>query len=106
MNFTLMDLLKRALQVGASEVKLIPGRRTIVVLPQGESEVRGEPQTSERINQLITPVLTPAAQRALGSGWAEWDFDLDGRGPVRVCAELKVGLLHVSLFLDRLDEKE
>ncbi|HVJ21515.1 MAG TPA: type IV pilus twitching motility protein PilT [Polyangiaceae bacterium] len=106
MSLVLIELLKRAVQVGASEVKLVPGRRTIVVLPQGESEVRGEPQTSERINQLISPILTPEAKRALGSGWAEWDFDLEGRGPVRACGELKVGLLHVSFFLDRLDEKE
>jgi twitching motility protein PilT len=106
MSMPLLELLKRALQVGATEVRLIPGRRTIVVLPQGESEVRGEPQTSERINQLIAPVLTSSAQRALGSGWAEWDFDLEGRGPVRACGELKVGLLHVSLFLDRIDQPD
>ncbi len=41
MSMPLMDLLKRAVQVGAQEVRLIPGRRTIVVLPQGESEVKG-----------------------------------------------------------------
>ncbi len=104
MSMPLVELLKRALQVGAQEVRLVPGRRTIVVLPQGESEVRGEPQTSERIQQLITPVISAAAQRALGSGWAEWDFPLEQRGPVRACAELKVGLLHVSLFLDRIDQ--
>jgi twitching motility protein PilT len=97
----LVDLLKRALSVGAQEVRLEPGRRVIVVLPQGESEVRGDPQTSERIDELIKPVIPPDSRRALASGWAEWEFDLDGKGPVRACAELKVGLLHVSLFLDR-----
>src|SRR5262245_2941893 len=97
----LVDLLTRALSVGAQEVRLEPGRRVIVVLPQGESEVRGDPQTSERIDDLIKPVIPPDSRRALASGWAEWEFDLDGKGPVRACAELKVGLLHVSLFLDR-----
>jgi twitching motility protein PilT len=97
----LVDLLKRALSVGAQEVRLEPGRRTIVVLPQGESEVRGDPQTSERIDELIKPVIPADSRRALASGWAEWDFELEGKGPVRACAELKVGLLHVSLFLDR-----
>jgi twitching motility protein PilT len=97
----LVDLLKRALSVGAQEVRLEPGRRVIVVLPQGESEVRGDPQTSERIDELIKPVSPQDSRRALASGWAEWEFDLDGKGPVRACAELKVGLLHVSLFLDR-----
>jgi twitching motility protein PilT len=97
----LVDLLKRALSVGAQEVRLEPGRRVIVVLPQGESEVRGDPYTSERIDDLIKPVIPPDSRRALASGWAEWEFDLEGKGPVRACAELKVGLLHVSLFLDR-----
>jgi twitching motility protein PilT len=97
----LTDLLKRALSVGAQEVRLEPGRRVIVVLPQGESEVRGDPYTSERIDDLIKPVIPPDSRRALASGWAEWEFDLEGKGPVRACAELKVGLLHVSLFLDR-----
>ena len=92
MNFTLMDLLKRALAVGALEVKLVPGRRTIVVLPQGESEVKGDPQTPERINELLAPVMTPEAKRGLHSGWAEWEFSLDGRGPVRVGVEIASAL--------------
>jgi twitching motility protein PilT len=100
----LTELLKRALSVGAREVRLMPGRRTIVVLPQGENEVRGETQTTERIEGLIQPLMPPAAKRALASGWAEWDFELAGRGPVRACAEMKVGLLQVSLFLDRCDQ--
>ena len=104
MNFTLTDLLKRALAVGALEVKLVPGRRTIVVLPHGESEVKGDPQTPERINELLAPVITPEAKRALNSGWAEWEFALDGRGPVRAGVELKLGLPHASLFLDRCDQ--
>jgi twitching motility protein PilT len=87
--------------VGAEELRLIPGRRTIVVLPQGESEVKGDPQTNEKINSLIQPLLTADARRGLASGWAEWEFELEGRGPVRACAELKMGLTHVSLFLDR-----
>jgi twitching motility protein PilT len=102
-SLVLTDLLKRALLVGAQEVRLIPGRRTIVVLPQGESEVRGDTQTPDRINELIGPLMSPLARRALASGWAEWDFDLPGSGPVRACAELKLGLVHVSLFLDRCE---
>jgi twitching motility protein PilT len=104
MNIMLVDLLKRALMLKALEVKLTPGRRTIVVLPQGESEVKGDVLTGERINELLAPVMTPQARRALASGWTEWDFDLPGKGPVRACVELKVGLPHASLFLDRCDE--
>jgi twitching motility protein PilT len=102
-SLTLVDLLKRALSVGAQEVRLIPGRRMIVVLPQGEREVKGDPLTPERIDELLAPVVTPLARRGLSSGWAEWDFDLPGKGPVRACGEVKVGLVHLSFFLDRCD---
>lgn len=104
MNILLMDLLRRALLLKALEVKLVPGRRTIVVLPQGENEVKGDVLTAERIHEMLSPVLTPEARRGMATGWAEWDFELPGRGPVRACVEVKVGLPHVSLFLDRCDE--
>jgi twitching motility protein PilT len=103
MSYPIIDLLKRALMVGASEVRLLPGRRTIVVLPQGESEVKGEPQTNEKIQTLLGPVLNEEVKRRLAGGFAEWDFDLEGRGPVRAYVELKLGLAHVSLFLDRCE---
>jgi twitching motility protein PilT len=103
MTHPIADLLKRALLVGATEVRLVPGRRTIVVLPQGESEVKGDPQSSEKIGSLLSPITTAAAKQHLSTGFAEWDFELDGRGPVRVCAEMKVGLLHASFFLGRCE---
>lgn len=104
----LVDLLKRAVQAGAQEVKLVPGRRVIVVLPQGASEVRGDVMTPERIQQLLAPVIVPSAQRSLATGWAEWKFQLDNLGMVRACAELKLGLPHVTLLFDELgaDEEE
>lgn len=93
------DLLKRALMVGAHEVKLIPGRRTVVVTDAGENEVRGDAQTPDRINAMLEPVLTKEARRSLSTGWAEWFFDLPGHGPVRATAELKMGLVHVNFDL-------
>ncbi len=103
MSHPIADLLKRALLVGAREVRLIPGRRTIVVVPAGESEVKGDAQTSQSITALITPVLTPAARGHMTTGFAEWDFELEGRGTVRAVAEIKVGLVNVSFFLDRCE---
>jgi twitching motility protein PilT len=103
MSHPIADLLKRALLVGATQVRLVPGRRTIVVLAQGESEVKGDPQTPEKITAMLAPILTPAAKQHLTTGFAEWDFELDGRGPVRACAEVKVGLVNVSFFLDRCE---
>ena len=103
MSHPIADLLKRALLVGATEVRLVPGRRTIVVLAQGESEVKGDPQTPEKISAFLAPILTPAAKQHLANGFAEWDFELEGRGTVRACAEVKVGLVNVSFFLDRCE---
>ena len=97
----LTDLLKRALQVGAKEVRLAPGRRTIVSLPQGESEVRGDVWTAANIEQLYAGVITPAARRTLGSGLAEWDFHLEGRGLVRARVEVRAGASHVTFGLER-----
>ena len=99
----IIDLLKRTLAVGGTEVRLIPGRRTVVVMPAGESEVRGEPQTSERVSAMIEPVLSPEARRALSSGFAEWQFPLEDKGPARGRAELKGGQLSAYFFLDQCD---
>jgi twitching motility protein PilT len=99
----IVDLLKRTLSVGGSELRLIPGRRTIVVMPQGESEVRGDAQTSERIQTLIDPVITPEARRSLSSGYAEWQFALEDKGPARVRAEVRSGQLSATFFLDGCD---
>jgi twitching motility protein PilT len=99
----IIDLLKRTLSVGGSEVRLIPGRRTVVVTPQGESEVRGDAQTSDRVQAMLDPVLTPEARRSLSSGYAEWEFPLEDKGPARVRAEVKGGQLSAYFFLDRCD---
>jgi twitching motility protein PilT len=103
MSHPISDLLKRALLVGATQVKLVPGRRTVVVVAQGETEVKGDAQTPEKINGLLAPILTPAARQHLATGFAVWDFELEGRGTVRACAEMKVGLVNVSFFLDRCE---
>ncbi|HEX3774492.1 MAG TPA: hypothetical protein VHV51_08505, partial [Polyangiaceae bacterium] len=92
--------MKRTLSVGGSELRLIPGRRTIVVMPQGETEVRGDPQTNERVQQMLDPVLTPEARRSLSSGYAEWEFALEDKGPVRTRAEMRGGQLSVFFFLE------
>ncbi len=105
-NINLRELLKRALAVGAVELKLVPGRRTVVVTPKGENEVRGEAQSPESINAALQPLLTPEAKRGLSSGWAEWEFDLDGKGPVRATCEVKMGLVHATFYLDNCSDDE
>ncbi|HXS18625.1 MAG TPA: hypothetical protein VN764_15615, partial [Polyangiaceae bacterium] len=100
-KLNLKDLLKRALMVDAVEVRLVPGRRTIVITAAGENEVRGDTQTPERINAMLEPVLTGDARRALNSGWASWSFDLPGHGVVEATAELKMGLVHAHFDLSK-----
>jgi twitching motility protein PilT len=97
----LTDLLKRALQVGAREVRLAPGRRTIVSLPQGDSEVRGDTWSADTIDQIVSSVITPSARGMLRTGMAEWDFPLEGRGAVRARVEVKAGAQHVTFGLER-----
>jgi twitching motility protein PilT len=103
MTSPIVELLKRTLSVGGTELRLIPGRRTVVVMPQGESEVRGDAQTSERIQTMIDPVITPEARRSLSSGYAEWEFALEDKGPARARAEVKSGQLSAFFFLDSCD---
>jgi twitching motility protein PilT len=98
-KLNLKDLLKRALMVGAKEVRLVPGRRTIVITDAGENEVRGDTQTPERINAMLEPILTADARRSLAAGWADWTFDLPGHGSVHATAELKMGLVHAHFDL-------
>ncbi|MEO7037080.1 MAG: type IV pilus twitching motility protein PilT [Polyangiaceae bacterium] len=99
----IIDLLKRTLSVGGSEVRLIPGRRTVVVMPAGESEVRGDLQTTERVQAMLDPIMPPEARRSLSSGYAEWEFALEDKGIARARAEMKGGQLSAFLFLDGCD---
>ncbi len=103
MNAPIVELLKRTLSVGGSELRLIPGRRTVVITRQGESEVRGDAQTSERVQAMIDPVMTPEARRSLSAGYAEWEFPLEDKGPARARAEMKAGQLSAFFFLDMCD---
>ncbi len=102
-KLNLKDLLKRALLVDAREVRLVPGRRTIVITAAGENEVRGDTQTPERINAMLEPILTPEARRSLANGWTDWKFDLPGHGTVVATAELKMGMVHAHFDLTKKD---
>jgi twitching motility protein PilT len=80
-------LLQAAVKAGGSELRLAPGRRVVIVTPAGEREVQGAPQTSDTIDQLVAPTLTPEARSSLTSGRAEWRIDVSGVGPVAAWAE-------------------
>jgi twitching motility protein PilT len=84
---------------------LIPGRRTVVVMAEGEGEVKGDALTPDRISKLVEPTMSAEARRALATGWAEWDFALGDKGTVRGTAELRLGLMHATLSLERCNSR-
>jgi twitching motility protein PilT len=80
-------ILQATVKAGGREVRLVPGRRIVIVTPAGEREVQGPEQSTAAIDQLLAPLLTPEARRALASGRAEWALDVAGVGPVQARAE-------------------
>jgi twitching motility protein PilT len=80
-------ILQATIKAGGQEVRLVPGRRIVILTPAGEREVQGPEQTTSTIDQLLAPLLTADARQALADGRAEWGFDVSGVGPVRARAE-------------------
>ena len=89
-------LLQATMKAGGQELRLIPGRRMVIVTPAGEREVQGPEQTPVMIDQLLAPLMTPDARQALAAGKAEWRFQLAGIGAVRGGAEVRQGATHVG----------
>ncbi len=73
-------LLSQAAKAGGHEVRLIPGRRIVILTAAGEREVQGAAQTSELIQGLLETVLTPGARVELSAGRAEWQVEIAGLG--------------------------
>jgi twitching motility protein PilT len=47
--------------------------------------------------------MSPEARRSLSSGYAEWEFPLEDKGPARGKAEMKSGQLSAFFYLDLCD---
>jgi twitching motility protein PilT len=86
---SVQKLLLQAVKAGGHEVRLIPGRRIVIITAAGEREVQGPAQTAAAIDQLVDSVLTEEARRGLALGRAEWGIEVAGVGPVRAVAELR-----------------
>jgi twitching motility protein PilT len=80
-------ILQATVKAGGREVRLVPGRRIVIVTPAGEREVQGPEQSAGAIDQLLAPLLTPDARQALAAGRAEWGVEVAGVGPVQARAE-------------------
>ncbi len=94
-------LLARAVKAGGQELRLIPGRRIVILTAAGEREVQGAAQTTETIEELVGGVLTEAARASLIAGRADWQVEIAGLGPVRASAEKKAAGLVASFALEK-----
>jgi len=79
-------LVKATIKAGGHALKLMPGRRMVVVTPTGEWEVQGEIQTAAGIEKILAPVLPAGGRERLAQGAAEWELDLPGIGMVQLVA--------------------
>ena len=80
-------ILQATVKAGGHEVRLVPGRRIVILTPAGEREVQGPARTPAAIDDLIAPPLTADARRALADGRAEWAVEVPGVGAVRAWVE-------------------
>jgi twitching motility protein PilT len=93
---SLERLIQQAARAGGQEVRLIPGRRIVILTPAGEREVQGPAQSAENVLQLLEGVATDAARQSLAAGKAEWRIDVAGVGSATVIAEKRAsGLMAV-----------
>ena len=70
-------LLQATMKAGGQELRLIPGRRMVIVTPAGEREVQGPEQTPVMIDQLLAPLVLH-----LDPG-LRWTGPINGCDPLR-----------------------
>jgi twitching motility protein PilT len=93
-------LLQKAVDMGGHELRLVPGRKVVVVAPHGESEIDSEIST-QRFHEFLVPIMPANARQALSTGRAEWTVRHDDFGPVRIAAAVDNGAPQASFFLDK-----
>src|SRR5437667_3856475 len=84
---SLEALLRKAVAIGGSEVRLASAHKITIVTADGEREVRGPELTPQLIEQFVGPVVPPSAREALASGHAEWTVRHRELGSIRIVAE-------------------
>ena len=101
---TIEHLLRETVRVGGRELRLVAGRRAAVTGPSGEQELSGVPQSSDTIDQLMAPVVTPQARLALTAGRAEWNVRHSDLGGIRIVFEVTNGVSGARLTLEEVVE--
>jgi twitching motility protein PilT len=102
---SLENLLRQAVTGGGREVRLVGGRKIVVVTAAGEREMQGPDVTPQLIQQLVLPSMPPEARQAITTGRASWTVPLGELGNVRATAELSGGVPRVTFVLDRADQQ-
>src|SRR5688572_21849865 len=93
-------LLLATVKAGGRELRLIPGRRLVILTDAGEREVQGAEQSPAAIEQLLAPVMTAQARAGLSAGRVEWALDVPGVGPLQGWAEKRDGAVHAGFVMN------
>jgi twitching motility protein PilT len=93
-------LLLATLKAGGRELRLIPGRRLVIMTDAGEREVQGAEQAPAAIEQLLAPVFPAHARDGLAKGRVEWALDVAGVGPLLGWAEMRDGAIHAGFLFN------
>jgi len=94
-------LLRKTVDAGGHELRLLQGRKAVIATGAGEAEIHDTPLNLETFQQLITPVMPAHARQAFASGRAEWTVRHNVFGPIRIVAQLLDGAVQASFFLER-----
>ena len=97
---SLESLLRQAAAAGGREIRLVAGRKIVVVTPSGEREMQGPDVTGALIQQLIVPSMPAEARKAIASGRAAWTVPVAELGLVRATADVVGGAPRVTLAFD------
>ena len=97
---SLETLLRQGRGAGARELRLVAGRKISIVTPNGEREVDGPPLTAQALQQLIMPVMTPAARQAASAGHAEWTMSHPELGAIRAVVDTAGSAMSTTFFLE------
>ncbi len=96
---TLETLLRQAAAGGGREVRLVTGKKIVVVTAAGEREMQGPEVGPQVIQQLVVPSMPPEARQAIAKGRAEWTIEDPEIGSIHAVADLASGTPRVVFTL-------
>ncbi len=91
-------LLRQTAQAGGRQLRLTSGKKAVIVTGGGEQE-SGEVLAGTAIQQLVGPVMPPAARQAIAKGTADWMMNHPELGPIRATARIEGQTLHAVFEL-------